>query len=66
MSKQIEIVKGTAFELDPDKKYLICIDRSSITINDAQKLMESLKIADGSVALMTNGDPNTAVKIVEE
>ncbi len=63
--KKFEIVKANAYELDPSKVYLICIDRASASVDDVQQLVEKLKIANGSVALMTNGDPNTAVKVIE-
>lgn len=62
---KVELVKGTVFEIDPKKNYLICIDRSVMSIDDIHILMRKLKISNGSVAIMTNGDPTTAVKIVE-
>lgn len=62
---KVEIVKGTAFELDPKKTYLICFDRRAISMEGVTDLMKRLKIANGSVAVMTAGDPATAVKVVE-
>ena len=61
---KVEIVKGVAFVLDPNKVYLICFDRASISIDDAHELVKKLKIANGSVAVMTWGDPNTAVNVI--
>lgn len=62
---EVEIVKGTAFELDPSKTYLICFDSRTISPADVASLAKKLKLSNGSVAIMLNGDANTAVKVVE-
>lgn len=62
---KVELVKGTVFELDPTKNYLLCFDKKSISIGDLRLLSKQLKFGNGSIAVMIDGDPNTAVKIVE-
>lgn len=62
---KVEMVKGTAFELDPNKNYLICFDRNVISSEEVHMFMNRLKISNASVAIMINGDPSTAVKVIE-
>lgn len=65
---EAKIVIVNAIELKPGKKYLICIDRNMVDNENAYILMEKLKAAGmgWAVGLMTDGDPTTAVKIIEE
>lgn len=42
MKQKIELVKGTAFELDPAKKYLIIFDSTQISMADAHSLNKAL------------------------
>lgn len=60
---KVEIVKGTAFELDPEKKYVIFIDPTSTTKDNLSLLSKAL-FDKGIQHLVVAQDPET-VKIVE-
>jgi len=60
---KVEIVKGTAFELDPDKKYVIFIDPDYLTREDMANMGKILR--DEGIKTLTVGVSPEAVKIVE-
>lgn len=62
------IIITHATELKPGAKYLIAIDRASISQEDAELLLKALKGMgiENALLLMTDGDPNTAVKVIEQ
>lgn len=68
MGKQIKVEIAQAIKLDPEKNYLIALDRTAVSRRDAAELLEALRKEGitASVALMVNGDPKTAVKVIEE
>ena len=61
----MRIVKAPTFELDPDKFYVMIVDRRSLTREDAVALNEQLgKAGIHGLTVMLTGDPGT-VRIIE-
>lgn len=61
-----KIAKGVAFEIDPNKSYIICFDRSSgLTLEDLSHLRDNLPFPNSIIAIMVKGDPNQLVKVIE-
>ncbi len=62
MSTKVEIVKGTAFELQPGKKYLIIFDKRHVSA----KTISNLRM-DGidATVLLLDGNPKD-VQIIED
>lgn len=63
---KVELVKGTVFELDPSKKYLLVFDATKITKNAAEDLLTSLgKGGFKGLGFMYDGDPSS-IKVIEQ
>jgi hypothetical protein len=65
--KRIEVVTAEATALDPDKKYLILLDNAAVSKEQGYQLkheLESMGI-NHTVGMLVDGDPATAVQIVE-
>lgn len=65
--KRIEVVTARGVELDPSKRYLIILDSSALAPEEAQYLLSEMhkQGMNHAVAMMVDGDPTTAVQIVE-
>lgn len=68
MKTKIVIANATATELKPDAKYLIGLDRSVITLEDAHNLLTGLKNIgiENAIVLVVKGDPTKVIKIIEQ
>lgn len=68
MDKKIQIIKAKTFVLKPENKYLICLDTNAVRAEDAEELLQSLKIVgiNAGVVLMINGDPNKVIKVIKD
>lgn len=64
MSKEIEITKAQAFEIDPTKKYIIVLPRQEITQADAAVLNDKLKEWGADSVSVIISDPSE-VKVVQ-
>ena len=63
---KVELVKGTAFELDASKRYLLVFDRHTITADDIHNLLKQLgKEGFKGLGVMLDGDPST-LKVMEQ
>lgn len=63
---KIEIVKGTAFELKPDGKYLLIVNRKDVDKGDLKQLDPALKAFFGETKVMAIfADQMTDIKIAE-
>lgn len=63
MRKGIKLVKGTVFEIDPTKRYMVIFDRQHITKQDVGLL--DLAMHNDSVMVLINGNPQD-VKVIED
>lgn len=59
--KKVELVKGTVFEVDPKKRYMLIFSKDDITPEDAVQL--NIGTPD-SVVVIIDGDPAN-VKVIE-
>lgn len=68
MAEQIKVEIAEAIKLDPGKRYMILLDHRTITKATAADLVEALKQigVEHTVTLVVNGDPSTAVKVIED
>lgn len=67
MDSKVELVKGTAFELDPNKKYLLIFDSSTISryaVDTMQRILHN-EMNIKSISCILNGDVNS-MQIVEQ
>lgn len=66
MEARVVVVNAT--ELKPGAKYVLAIDKSSLTMHDLELLQKELRRmgVENTVALLTNGDPSTVMKIIEQ
>lgn len=57
-----------AVRLKPNRKYLLIFDKHSLEVEDMRKLSEELKRSGFNikVSVAINGDPTTAVKVIEQ
>ena len=67
MSK-VNIVKAHTYELKPDSKYLIVLDNAAFSQHEAHQLLGQLREmgAPNALGMLVHGDPNKAVKIIEQ
>lgn len=63
---KLALSAGAIWELDPSKSYLLCFDQRFVSKQDVADLLKSLPFKNATVAMMVAGDPNTAIKIIEE
>jgi hypothetical protein len=68
MPKQVELVKGTAFELDPNKQYLICVNNFFLSKENCEDLVSELHRIGihQTVCLVTKGNPTDTITIIEQ
>lgn len=63
MRKGIKLVKGTVFEIDPTKRYLVIFDRQHISPADVRDL--GMQMHNESLLVLINGNPQD-VKVIED
>ncbi len=66
MEKRIEIVTTVASLIEPGKKYIIQVDRDSLSKEDAHKLLETISEWNATgVLVMYNGKPLKLIEVQE-
>lgn len=65
--KKVELVQGTVYQLDPEKRYIIAFDNRAIPKGEVTALQDALKVIGlkHSVGVIVNGNPNSAIKVIE-
>lgn len=68
MRPEVRLVEAHTIKLDADFRYLVVLDNRAVTKEDGAALGRALKSIgmNHGVVFMVNGDPATAVKIVED
>lgn len=66
MTTKVELVKGTAFELDPAKKYVIVFNKGQVTqetVQDLNSMLSEQGIT--AIGLIVKGD-TADIKVIEQ
>ena len=64
MTKRIEIVQTVATLIEPSKKYILQVDRDSITMEDARKILDTLSEWQATgVLVMYDGKPLQLIEV---